>query len=143
MKTLDPIAQIQANPQMYLRGGQVDGVDLARQLAGDAIYLGAKRVQIMEVNDWLLVAADLDWIKKSAQTGINDVFSRIIPFPQAGVNSMRSEVLLGAFADDVFTADTSGHEIVKGQAPKDSDVYRAAKEENWARVVAFRVARKR
>jgi hypothetical protein len=143
MKTLDPIGQIQANPQMYLRGGQVDAVDLARQLAGDAIYLGAKRVQIMEVNDWLLVAADVDWMNKSAQTGVNDVFSKIIPFPQAGVNSMRSEVLLSAFADDVFTADASGHEVVKGQAPKDSDVYRAAKEENWARVVAFRMARKR
>jgi hypothetical protein len=143
MKTLDPIAQIQANPQMYLRGGQVDAVDLARQLAGDAIYLGAKRVQIMEVNDWLLVAADVDWMNKNAQTGVNDLFNRIIPFPQAGVNSMRSEVLVSAFADDVFTADANGHEIVKGQAPKDTEVYRAAKEENWARVVAFRIARKR
>lgn len=143
MKTLDPIAHIQSNPDMYLRGGQVDAVELARQLAGDAIYLGAKRAQVMVVNEWLLVAADVDWMQKSGQTDANEAFNRIIPFPQAGVNSMRSEVLLSAFADDVFTADADGHQVIKGTAPTDKDVYRAAKEENWARVVAFRIARKR
>jgi len=32
-------------------------------------------------------------------------------------------------------------EVIKGDAPKDKDVYRAAKEANWARVVAFRLPR--
>jgi hypothetical protein len=139
MKTLDPIEHIRSNPQMYLRGGKVDRIDIARQLAGDAIYLGAKRVQIVDVNDWMLVAADTDWMKRSS-ADMRSAFDKIVPFPEAGINSMRSEVLLSAFAQDIFTADATGHEVIKGAAPKDPDVYRAAKEENWARVVAFRFA---
>ncbi len=136
LKTLDPIDHIRANPQMYLRGGNADPVDLARQIAGDAIYLGAKRAQIINVNGWLLVAADVDWMKGSE---IQEIFSQVVPFPKAGVNSMRSEVLLSAFARDIFTADSTGHVVIKGTAPNDPEVYRAAKEENWARVIAFRL----
>src|SRR5690349_4433092 len=108
MKTLDPVTHVRDNPAMYLRGGRRDAVELARQLAGDAIYLGAKRAQILEVNGWLLVAADIDWMK---DRDVRETFQQIVPFTEAGVNSMRSEILLTAYADDVFTADETGHMV--------------------------------
>src|SRR5215471_347957 len=42
------------------------------------------------------------------QADVEAAFSRIVPFPEAGPNSHRAEVLLSAFADAVVTLGADG-----------------------------------
>lgn len=42
-------------------------------------------------------------------------FQSITPILQAGANSMRAEVLLMAFADDVVTPSAAGTHVIKGE----------------------------
>lgn len=121
---------------MYVRSDPVSGAELARNLVGDALILTHGRVTAFQEKSWWIVACDVDWMSRVAGVTVEDLFSRIIPFPQAGANSMHSEVLLTAFADDVVTWNHRGRRIVKGDVPA-GDPIRISPQ--WSRVVAFRM----
>jgi hypothetical protein len=79
---------------------------LATRLAGDAIHLGVKQVEIHHAGDWWAVASDEDWLAYrysdhlAARYGdlcTRDIFNRILPVP-GSVNSCRSEVVIRALA---------------------------------------------
>ncbi len=138
MKAIDPIEHIRANPRLYLNSEGTDPAELATRLAGDALTLGATRTLVVHHDDWWLVAADFDWIKSPA-ISIRELFNRVIPFPEAGVNSMRSEVLVSAFADDVVTSNGGSSEVLKGVSAGHESLS-VPNDPSWARVVAFRLA---
>jgi hypothetical protein len=113
MRTLDAIDHIRSNPEMYLPGGKPDASALAKRLAGDALLLGATVVGYGSSNGWWFVAADKDWLRNSA-AGTEDAFTRIIPFPEAGPNAVRTEVLLYAFAKEIVAIVQARWEALKG-----------------------------
>ena len=115
MRAIDPIQHIRAHPEMYLPGGTVDPQALVRLLVRDARLLGAAGARGMRASDWWLVLASHDWLGDSRDDE-RSLFSNIVPFPQVGPNSMRSEVLLTAFADDVVTFTPDRADVLKGDA---------------------------
>lgn len=139
MRTLDPIAHIRSHPGMYLPGGVASPADLASRLSADALLLGASRTLVVHDGEWWAVAADADWFSP-APIPADELFRRIVPFPEAGVNSMRSEVLLTAFADDVLTwgEDDAPHRV-KGAADDWQRVRTRFPDGNWKRVVVFKL----
>lgn len=141
MRTIDPVEHIRANPDLYLPGGRADPAHLASRLAGDALMLGAGRVEVSHDGCWWWVAADRDWMDANPSISAHDAFERIVPFPEAGVNSMRSEVLLTAFAERVVTVAEDGRECIKGDVTDADPVWRVLPSAGWARVVAFRLCR--
>jgi hypothetical protein len=122
---------------MYLPSGRVNGHSLASAIFTDALVESNRRVVVERLNDWWIIASDHDWIGPAAK----DHFERIVPFPEAGPNSMRSEVLLTAFADDVIVFDAVSHCIIKGDAKATEPLIALRKQHpEWKRIVAFRLA---
>ena len=138
----DPIEYIRRQPQRFLRQIPANAVELAGNLVTDALTLGARHVITMHVADWWIVGGDVDWLPRGSAAEAVRVFSQITPLPEAGDNSMRGDVLLTAFAEDIVTTSpTRGRRIslIKGQLPIDSDVVAALHYPEWLRAIAFRM----
>jgi len=50
------------------------------------------------------------------------LFTQVVPFPEAGVNSMRTEVLLTAFAQDVIIRNGVNRTVIAGRVGLDGSV---------------------
>ena len=115
---------IRSRPDMFLRGG-FNASDVAGRLAGDALIIGASQIVITRFAAWHIVSADVDWL--SAQPSCNveprEAFFQIVAFPEAGVNSMRSEVLLTAFGSRVISASSRERLYIKGDVEPDDEVW--------------------
>jgi hypothetical protein len=130
----DPLAFIRKYPQMFLP--RVCGRSLAVNLADGALLLSDAPVTVARAGDWWIVAAEADWMGVSGE----DAFTRMSPFPEAGPNSVRPEVLLTAFATHVATWGAPGARVIKGEIHPDSEIRQlAASHPLWKRVVAFRM----
>jgi hypothetical protein len=151
LKTINAIDHIRTHREMYFPDGKVSPRTLARRLVDDALILGATRCGCLNRDDWWLVWADKDWLDVSPDGGLLALFSKIVPLPEAGVNAMRSEILLTAFADDVLVSEghdlTVVHTRVNGEAAiKDFErAFGPLSLDPWVshldhRLVAFRLA---
>jgi hypothetical protein len=117
IQVLDPVATIRRRPEMYVGACATQPEFLpgflATRLASDAIYLGAKHVEVQRMGDWWTIASDEDWLTYHNSLGIQETFNRILPFPGM-VNSHRSEILVRAFAASVFTVMAGALVVVSG-----------------------------
>ena len=142
LSPIDPIEHIRRNPDMYL-GTSIDtpAVLIANAMALEAKTLGASRVEIVDADGWKIVRADLDWlnVECSHHVTVEQVFWNICAFPEAGVNSMRAEVLATAFSDAVVTYSQESRYLVKGCQCIPSTVWSWLEANAWIRVVAFQL----
>jgi hypothetical protein len=134
----DPLAFIRAHPQMFL--AEVAAEDLALNLVRGIVLLNNGPVSLAHFDRWWLVAAEADWMSADAGATAEDVFHRLVPFPEAGPNSIRPEVLLTAFATTVVTWHLGRVTVVKGEVSPDDEIERVvAAHPLWKRWVAFRM----
>jgi hypothetical protein len=111
----DAVTIIRKSPRMYLGGvAEATGQHLAARLMTDLVWLGALPAEVRKIESWWVVASKQDWLVGEGRANVDIAFSKIVPFPEAGVNSFRSEILLSAFADAVITVDASGTRWIKG-----------------------------
>lgn len=139
MKTIDPLEHIRTHPEMYLPESHPEPARLAERLAIDSLLLGASRTETARRGRWWVVAADADWLRAQTDLPVTELFQRVVAFAKAGVNSMRSEVLLGVFAEGVVTAGADGRHVIKGHVPEEDEVWDCLTDSRWRRVVAFRL----
>lgn len=138
---VNALEHVRRNPSMYLGGqGKVSGQSLAARLVFDVIDLGALPVDVRRAEDWWIISASLDWLYAAGSTP-ERLFHNVVPFPEAGDNSCRREILLTAFADAVVTCGPEGVRWLKGSPataplPADIDLQGAAPQGS---VVAFRM----
>lgn len=80
---------------------------LAACLLRDLIFLNETMIKIEKIHDWWVIYVANDWL---SDNGVIDLgpFYRMINFPQIGVNSIRSEVLITALADVAVTSGADG-----------------------------------
>ena len=134
----DPVEMIRKRPQMFLK--KVSGVDLATCVAGTACLTTDNPVTILHKDTWWIVACEDDWMQKEPDVGVDHLFSRMLPLPEAGPNSMRGEILLSAFASDVVTVGAGEARVIKGTVARNADVWCIIQAHPaWKRVVAFRI----
>jgi hypothetical protein len=135
----DPLEYIRCSPQRFLR--VVNGAELTAAVVAGACLLTDQPVTALRRGPWWIVGSEGDWMQLQHDESVNDLFTRIVPFPQAGRNSMHGEVLVAAFATDIVTANQDGVQTIKGAAP-DNQVVREWLMVNplWNRVLAFRIA---
>ena len=141
LRVVDPLKMIRDRPGMFLPDGD-RGTGLAKHLEEEARLLGAAWVQVERLADWYLVGSDMDWCRvgRFRPSDPLDQFRRAWPFPEAGVNSIRSEILVTAFAEDVFTGTASERRIVQGGEPP-PQVWELVESRGWRRVVGFRLGK--
>lgn len=100
METLSAIEHVRTHPERFLRQVPPSPIELAQLLAGDTLILGGSKVIILRQDEWYGVGSDVVWLPTETED-VASYFEEIKPFPQAGVNSVHSEVLLGAFASGI------------------------------------------
>jgi hypothetical protein len=99
------------------------------------IILSKKSIAIQGVNGWWIVACNEDWLHDSYDYH----FRNLTPFPEAGVNAIRSEPLLMAYSIDLLSLTSDNVIVLKGSSP-DWDVRAACSSSlpDWKRAIAFR-----
>jgi hypothetical protein len=109
-------------------------------LVAEALTLGCSHVQARVHEPWSVVSADLDWFNVPARVPASEdeLFARLLAFPEAGDNSCRAEVLIAAFAHDVITGSRGSTRVVQGQVSADDAIYSVLGQTSTERFVAFR-----
>ena len=108
----DAVTIIRRRPRMYA-GDAPRATRLAAKLAGDLLQFGVRSVSADAFGAWWLVTSQSDWL---AADGVyhSEYWHRIVPAPEIGLEAMRPEVLLTAFASVLFTVSKSAIEFVVG-----------------------------
>ena len=84
--------------------GEITPNALASNIAFGTAILGAHHVEPTNDGDWWFVASDFDWLS-SPDEGYPDsrtLFRTIVPFPEQGPASHRSEIYVAAFAKRAY-----------------------------------------
>jgi hypothetical protein len=136
----DAVEYIQKRPEMFLRAGRVAGQELAERIVGDALILTKGPVTAFRQGDWWFVGCEEDWMARLSSGSVDDIFSKIVAFPEAGPNSMHSEVLLAAFSEDVLVKEGEVLYTVKGCVSEEDEAWTVLRRASrWKRGVAFRL----
>ncbi len=102
----------------------------------DVLELGRGECRISCHDGWWVIASDEDWLMHP-EFSVRQLFENVVPAPEHGEHSLRAEVLVNAFASDVFTIAGEVPLVVRGEAPEPSLIARAV-EPTWCkRLIAF------
>ncbi len=75
--------------------------------------------------DWFVIGSDLDWLKHE-KYNVLELFNNVVPAPAHGEHSMRGEILVNAFAQDVAVLEGGKVLLVKGAAPPSTTLEKTA-----------------
>lgn len=84
--------------------GLVTANALASNIAFGAAVVGAGHVELSHDGDWWFVASDFDWLRAPSEhySDRSELFGQLVPFPEQGPGSHRSEVYVTAFAKRAY-----------------------------------------
>jgi hypothetical protein len=99
---VDPVSHVRRRKVMYLGREEVAPEDLATNLVNDALTLGVASVEVHHCGDWWMVSCAEDWLARENDFTIEETFRSIVPLVGGGLEASRREILLTAFASDVF-----------------------------------------
>jgi hypothetical protein len=116
--------RIRRSPSRYLGSRLPTSPFMASALVQDALLCGITEIRVAQHDNWTSVSANEDWIiphiKWERPLNYDHVFRTLIPFPQAGPNSFRSEVVVAAFSTDLSVLLGAAMCTCVGTAPPDS-----------------------
>lgn len=127
--------------QMYFGSCGANPVGISSSIAEGALILGAGSTLVTRRSDWWFVCADVDWLLVPTTSGLDDktVFETVWAFPEAGLNSIRSEVFARVFSDQAYSLSERDLHRVKGDFPDDQTILANAKTlGDWKRIIGFR-----
>ena len=106
---------VREHPSFFFRDGVPTPLECVQALLAEAVSLGATDISIRHLAPWWILSSSFDWFAGHA---LDQLFTRLIPLPEAGVNTSRYEVVVAAFAQaaSVHGAST-GRAVVHGEPP--------------------------
>ncbi|MEW6747706.1 MAG: hypothetical protein AB1486_33670 [Planctomycetota bacterium] len=109
----DALSWVVSHPERFFTSGKPTELELLRSVWMDAVLCGATEVATVRKHGHWIVGASADWL---GQTDIapSELFTRLVPLPQAGPNSVRSEILLRAFCSEVGAVSKGRFLTIKG-----------------------------
>ena len=119
--------------------GKLTANALAANVAFGAAVLGAQHVELTNHGAWWFVASDFDWLARPHGNAMAP-FERMMPFPEQGPGSHRSEVYVSAFAKRAyFWRNDEARWLVGGDADGSAGLAHEGRLPPWcANVLAFR-----
>lgn len=99
----DPIKNIRNHRKIYLGRDEVTPDMLVSSIVSDALVLGVKKLDTRHCGDWWIISSSEDWLRYKNDYSIQDTFKKILPLWGGTVHSFRSEVVLAAFASELYT----------------------------------------
>ena len=137
LEPIDPLAWVKRNQTRFFRGGQIDVIWLLAYVMSDVLELGRGECRIVQRDGWWFVTSDVDWLAHDLP--VRELFQRVVPAPQHGEHSMRAEVLVNAFAADVFAVSGGETIQIKGRAPDDALIQSAVQGDAPRGMMGFRL----
>ncbi|MBX3262870.1 MAG: hypothetical protein KF782_24545 [Labilithrix sp.] len=138
LEEIDPLAWVKGNQKLFFPGGQIDVIRLIAYVMSDVLELGRGECRIVRRDGWWFVSSDVDWFVHDLS--VRELFQRVVPAPQHGEHSMRAEVLINAYADDVFAVSGGEENEIKGLLPGRL-LLQTVVQSGWTRgLLAFRLA---
>jgi hypothetical protein len=136
LQIIDALKWVQSRPVQFFGKEKPDGVDLLSYIMADVVELGSGDCRIRKIDDWYIVGSGRAWLANSKYT-ISELFTHVVPEPSHGRHSMRGEILLTAYAQDVAVLEEGGGiSLIKGDCP----VVIAAAAVGMRQAIAFRLA---
>jgi hypothetical protein len=112
----DALGWARAHPDMLLGYGYTPSNELLLDRVRDALWILRPDASVRsEVRDqWGYLACDVDWLGDARR----DPFRELVPFPEAGPNSFRPEILVSAFCAvaATITATSGAIDLLNGEA---------------------------
>ena len=137
----DAIDYVRQRPERFFQAGSPEPVELATHIVGEVLLLGGSETCTMRSGDWWIISSNVDWLTTCPDYAPEELFFHIVALPEAGPNSMRAEILLTAFAQQVITVSADHQSIIKGDVSQADNIWQLiASRPNWKRTVAFRFA---
>ncbi len=134
----EAIDYVRQRPERFFRAGSPEPVELVTNIVGEVLLLGGSETYTMRNGDWWIISSNVDWLATCPDYAPEELFFNIVALPEAGPNSMRAEILLTAFAQQVVTVSADHQSIIKGDVSQADDIWRLiASRPNWKRTVAF------
>lgn len=138
LKEIDPLEWVKRNQKLFFPGGQIDAVRLVAYVMSDVLEIGGGECRIVQRDGWWFVSSDVDWLVHDLS--LRELFQRVVAAPQHGEHSMRAEVLVTAYAEDVFAVSRGNENAIKGLAPR-RPLLDSVVQNNWTQgLLAFHVA---
>jgi hypothetical protein len=104
---------IRLKPHLYV-SGKPFGLHMTLHLVRDLLVEGANGIDVMRSANWWLIRSGMDWLCDQSGEVTLEPFSMIIPFPKAGIEGMRSEVVIASLSEAVVTCGRDGVNWIKG-----------------------------
>ena len=96
------IEYIRKNKNIFLRYGDPSNHELASKIVVDAVSKGCRSVKVDLYDNWVFISSPDSWF--DLEKG-HELFSNLVPNPEAGVNASRGEVVLSAFCNRVLLSN--------------------------------------
>lgn len=109
------LGYVKSHPEIFLNYDGIQLHELATKIATDVITLGCCPAVIDRVGGWWVVMSPYNWMESDVDVVNQDIFSKLIPNPKAGQNASRNEIVLNAFASNIFVSKKGDINLVKGE----------------------------
>jgi hypothetical protein len=132
---LRQVEYVRSRPELYFQG-PVDHSWLLGLVVSGALAHGARDLQVTETDGWWSISSSFDWLGDDTI----DAFFTLKPSPATGPNTHRMEILLLAFAEDVWTAAPGDPVALSRPGPAPEPVRRWLATGAGGRLIVFRFA---
>lgn len=120
----DHVSLLKKNRRIYIGDSILTTAQLAELVVNDSKCLGCPEAETQKIGEWQLVITQSDWVLRNPQQ-LNswiDVFKKLIPLPEAGINAVRHEIYLMAFTSNIFIWNKGKLHLIKGELPSKDTV---------------------
>jgi len=116
LKPLDVKKHVIKRQDMYFGSKGASAEKICSAIAEGALILGCTHTEIAKLKDWWIVAGDKDWLKldNHSKTNESNVFEGLCPFPEYGINAIRTEYFSNVFSSSLVTWDREKAAVIKG-----------------------------
>lgn len=138
LRVVNGLEWVRSHPERFFRSGSPEPMEIVCHLLCGALSLAARCRVYKEDEGWWVVAGDPDWLGH-ADYSPEELFARVVPAPEQGVNSMRREVIASAFANAVATHGEGGWLLIAGELPNPEIQARVSQLADTRRAILFRM----
>lgn len=93
---------VRARQTELFAAGRANPMAVLAYIVSDVLELGRGECRIVASDFWWFVSSNVDWMVH-ATIPVAELFERVVPALEHGEHSLRAEVVLNAFANDVVT----------------------------------------
>lgn len=127
-------------PQLYFGPDGASESGVVNIISETAKLLGARTIHVTDIGNLKCIGADLDWLRLENDYGLNEdnIFDCMWPFPEAGVNSARIEIIARVYASILVSARMGKLTVHKGHISQEQEEEILALANTCKRLICFK-----